>query len=88
MRRGKRSLCAATVCAVTVMVVSAGPVLADEAHGQGRSICHFSGLNDDPDAAFPEGGRVQSYGQLVRWRLKAFVPSPGYACNPNNGFGD
>lgn len=26
-------------------------------------------------------GRVQSYGQLVAFGLKAFVPSPGVACN-------
>jgi hypothetical protein len=26
-------------------------------------------------------GRVQSYGQMVAYGLKAFVPSPGEACN-------
>ena len=88
MGRTKKSLCAVALCAAAIVSVSAGSALADEAHGQGRSICHFSGLNDDPDAAFPEGGRVQSYGQLVRKGLKDAVPSPGFACNPNNGFGD
>jgi len=30
---------------------------------------------------------VQSYGySFVRNGLKAVVPSPGFACNPNNGF--
>jgi len=87
MGRAKKSLCAAAVCAVVFVGLGAGSALADEAHGKGRSICHFSGLNDDPDAPFPEGGRVQSYGQLVRKGLKSVVPSPGFACNPNNGFG-
>jgi hypothetical protein len=51
-----------------------------------RSICSFSGQNDTPDADPPEGGRVQSYGHLVRQGLKGTeeVPSPGFACNPNN----
>src|SRR5829696_6936793 len=46
-----------------------------------NSICSFSGINDEPEAAFPEGGRVQSYGQFVSQGLKAFVPSPGEYCN-------
>ena len=86
MRRTKKSFLAVAVCAAFVIGASAGPAFADEAHGKGRSPCHFSGLNDDPDAPFPEGGRVQSYGQLVRKGLKSQVPSPGFACNPNNDF--
>jgi hypothetical protein len=88
MRKAKRAACVLAVCAATLVGIGAVPALADEAHGQGRSICHFSGLNDDPDAPFPEGGRVQSYGQLVRQGLKDVVPSPGFACNPNNHFGE
>jgi hypothetical protein len=45
-----------------------------------NSICSFSGLNDTPDDP-EEGGQVQSYGQIVRAGGKAFVPSPGVACN-------
>jgi hypothetical protein len=56
----------------------------------GRSICAYSGQNDDPLGLDPENGppgRVQSYGySAVREGFKAFVPSPGVACNPNNGF--
>ena len=63
--------------------MTAGPALADEAHGKGKSACHFSGLNDNPDEAFPFGGRVQSYGQLVRQGVKDQFPSPGVACNPS-----
>lgn len=45
-----------------------------------NSICSFSGLNDVPDDP-EEGGRVQSYGQIVRAGGKDFVPSPGELCN-------
>jgi hypothetical protein len=35
------------------------------------------------------GGRVQSYRySVVRNGGKALAPSPGFACNPNNGFGE
>ena len=46
-----------------------------------RSICSFSGLNDEPDDP-EEGGQVQSYGQIVKSGGKAFAPSPGTFCNP------
>ncbi len=75
-----------------VLAVSAAPALAqgrpgDVPRGQvergpehANSICSFSGLNDEPDDP-DEGGQVQSYGQIVRAGFKAFVPSPGEACN-------
>ena len=34
-------------------------------------------MPDDPE----EGAQVQAYGQIVRAGGKAFVPSPGVACN-------
>lgn len=83
--------------AAVVASLGAGAVLGGEVTGngmksefsQGRSICKFSGLNDNPSEAFPFGGRVQSYGYTVaRNGLKEMAPSPGFACNPNNGFGD
>jgi hypothetical protein len=52
-----------------------------------NSICAASGLNEYH--AGEEGEfltRTQSYGQLVRMGLKAFVPSPGEACNGHSGF--
>ena len=84
--------------ATMMLMLSAAPALAGEINGtgskfqysQGRSVCKFSGLNDIPDSTNPEnpGGRVQSYGySFVRNGLKDLVPSPGFACNPNNGFG-
>jgi hypothetical protein len=82
-----------------VLSLTASAALAGEVTGngnksefsQGRSICKFSGQNDKPGSTNPmdPGGRVQSYGySFVRNGLKAVVPSPGFACNPNNGFGD
>jgi hypothetical protein len=71
----------AGLCAVALLGVGTGTAFAGEVTGNGKdtagpshanSICVFSGQNDDPDAPFPEGGRVQSYGQAV----KAGVISP------------
>jgi len=63
-----------------------------------NSICSFSGLNDEPEAEFPEGGRVQSYGQLVSQGAldptdKETVERPGVLCNAHRfpypeGFGE
>ena len=78
-----------------LMVALAGPAFAqgppenpgvETGSGQARSLCAFSGLNDEPEAEGPEGGRTQSYGQLVRQGLKQFLPSPGVACNPTIPF--
>jgi len=96
-RRLLTRLGVAVSVAAVVLSLGAGAVLGGEVTGngskdnfsQGRSICKFSGLNDDPSEEFPFGGRVQSYGySVVRNGLMAFAPSPGFACNPNNGFGD
>ena len=85
--------------AAVVLGLSASAALAGEINGngskedysQGKSICKFSGLNDNPTSTDPANppGRVQSYGySFVRNGLKAVVPSPGFACNPNNHFGE
>jgi hypothetical protein len=50
----------------------------------GNSICAFSGLNIPSEDNDPS--RVQSYGQIVASGGKAFVPSPGVACNGHDGF--
>jgi hypothetical protein len=89
-----KSWLAVPFCAIAVAGLGVGPAYAanspDNARGQvergpahANSICSFSGLNDvplDPE----EGGRVQSYGQIVRAGGKAFVPSPGELCNGHN----
>ena len=90
-----QSITAAALGAAALVVAGAAPSFAGEVTGNGKptqgpahanSICVFSGQNDTPDAEFPEGGRVQSYGQLVRVGLKAEVPGPGVACNGHSGF--
>jgi hypothetical protein len=87
---------AATVAAV-VLSLSAGAALAGEVTGtgksleplHGKSICAYSGLNDDPLGLDPRNGppgRVQSYGySVVKAGIKALAPSPGVACNPTKG---
>jgi hypothetical protein len=83
----KRVILLMVVTAISVLALAV-PAFAQGKVEQGtehaKSVCSFSGLNDTPDAADPEGGRVQSYGQLVRQGLKADFPSPGVACNPTN----
>lgn len=83
----KNSLLGAALCTAALIGLNAGPALAQGQVERGpehaKSICSFSGLNDVPDDPV-EGGRVQSYGQIVRHGEKAAVPSPGFACNPNN----
>jgi len=87
-------LVAVPVCALAFSGLGVGAAGAtpspDNAKGQvergpahANSICSFSGLNDvplDPE----EGGRVQSYGQIVAHGGKAMVPSPGELCNGHN----
>jgi hypothetical protein len=72
-----------------MLVMSALPAFAQGQVERGpehaRSICSFSGLNDD------EAGRVQSFGQIVRAgeinpSVKDFGPTtPGFFCNPEKG---
>jgi hypothetical protein len=73
------------VAMLAMMAMLAAPALAQGQVERGpdhaNSICSFSGQNDTPNAEFPEGGRVQSYGQYVRYGLKSEEPSPGTLCN-------
>jgi len=86
-----KSSLAVPICAIALVGLGVGPANAkpgpDNAKGQveqgpdhANSICSFSGLNDDPLHPV-EGGRVQSYGQIVAQGGKSFVPSPGMLCN-------
>lgn len=83
----KVSLLGAAVCAAALLGANIGTASAQGQVERGpehaRSICSFSGLNDEPDDPV-EGGRVQSYGQIVKQGHKSQVSSPGFACNPNN----
>ena len=78
---------------LAMVALAAVPALAQGQVERGtdhaNSICSFSGLNDTPEAPFPEGGRVQSYGQLVRQGVIAPGDAPGPAepglfCNAHN----
>ena len=74
------------VLAVPAFAAPQGQVERGPEHA--RSICSFSGLNDDPGV---EGGQTQSYGQLVRHgeiepSAKGEGPTtPGFFCNPVKG---
>ena len=76
----------AAIVAMGTTAAFAGEVTGNGKDTQGpahaKSICAFSGLNDDPEE---EPGRTQSYGQVVRAGGKAFAPSPGEACNGHSG---
>jgi len=80
----KKSLLGAALCTAALIGMQTAPAFAQGKFEQGpdhaNSICSFSGLNDDPDDPV-EGGRVQSYGQIVAAGFKAFAPSPGEYCN-------
>lgn len=96
VRRRMARLGVAVSVAAVVLSLSAGAVFGGEITGNGKSleplhgksICAYSGLNDEITAEEP--GRVQSYGQFVRMGLKGFIDglgfSPGLACNPTKGF--
>ena len=71
------------VLAVPALAAPQGQVERGPEHA--KSLCSFSGLNDDPDDPV-EGGQTQSYGQEVKKGNE--VPrdgaAPGFACNPTN----
>jgi hypothetical protein len=83
------AVCTAALASTGVSTALAGEITGNgkkEDYSQGRSICKFSGQNDNPTSTDPENppGRVQSYGySFVREGLKAVVPSPGDACSPS-----
>ncbi len=98
-----RRVLAVASCAVAVVAVGAGSAFAGEITGNGKwiagspdaplhgkSICSFSGQNDNwqlgnpvPDA---DGfTRTQSWGQVARHANGALGGVPGTACNPTKG---
>jgi len=93
-RMRMKSVLATGVGVAALLIGGSGAAFAGEVTGNGKpvpapananSICAYSGQNDVPDDP-EEGGRVQSYGQLVKAGLKAEVPGPGIACNGHSGF--
>ena len=57
-----------------------------DANGNGEVDEEEISGDDGQWGSTPAGGKVQSYGQIVASDLKAFVPSPGVACNPTSDF--
>ena len=75
-----KKLVGAAVC-TAALVGTVGTSYAGEVTGKGkptpvnsyvaRSICAFSGQNDDPDSTeLFDGGRVQSFGDIVQEAIK------------------
>ena len=98
-----RRIAAVAACTVAVAGLGAGSAFAGEITGNGKwiavspdaplhgkSICSFSGQNDNwqlgnpvPDA---DGfTRTQSWGQVARHANGALGGVPGTACNPTTG---
>jgi hypothetical protein len=74
------------VMALLVVSLAVPAFAGEQALGRANSICAASGLNDDPDEAFPDDGRTQSYGQFVKKGGAApgeepGRATPGFACN-------
>ncbi len=78
------------VAALAVPALAAPRGQVERGPEHARSICSYSGLNDEPDSP-TEGGRTQSYGQEVRKgniepSAKGEGPTtPGFFCNPEKG---
>ena len=78
------------VVALLVASLAVPAFAGEQALDRANSICAASGQNDNPDEAFPDDGRTQSYGQLVRKgvlepsQVKSGPPSPGFFCNAHN----
>ena len=77
--------------AAFVAAGGAGTAFAGEVTGNGKplpvngkSICAFSGQNDEYQAGDTSAPRVQSFGQIVRF-TGPLGGVPGQACNPNGG---
>ena len=82
----KRYVVLLAVMALLVVSLAVPAFAGERALDRTNSICAASGQNDNPDEAFPENGRTQSYGQLVK--KGAAAPgeepgraTPGFACN-------
>ncbi|HJW00792.1 MAG TPA: hypothetical protein VJ617_16995 [Arthrobacter sp.] len=95
----KKSLLGAAVCTLALMGMTTAPASAagqvERGPEHANSICSFSGLNDVPDDP-EEGGRVQSFGQIIAFgqkhdiaelsasALKEAGEAPGILCNGHN----
>jgi len=94
----RRTLLGAAICAAAIVGAGGNTALAGEITGNGRyihgtedtplpgkSICAYSGQNDEFQLGDESAPRVQSWGQDVKAALAAELPPPGgvpgTACN-------
>ena len=89
-------------CATSILCLSANAALAGEITGNGKSlknpdgtlngksVCAFSGREDDPSDPLFRGDIAQSWGQIakaIRDTFPAFL-HPGVSCNPQRSQGE
>ena len=82
----KRYVMVMAVMALLVVSLAVPAFAGERALDRTNSICAASGQNDNPDEAFPDDGRTQSYGQFVKRGVAApgdepGRAAPGFACN-------
>ncbi len=87
----KRYVVVLAVMALLVVSLAVPAFAGEQALDRANSICAASGQNDEPEAEFPEDGRTQSYGQLVKKGVAApgaekGPAEPGVFCNPTTEF--
>ena len=97
-KSARRTLLGAAICAASIVGAGASTTSAGEITGNGRyihgtaddplpgkSICAYSGQNDERQLGDESAPRVQSWGQDVKAAVSAGFPPPGgvpgTACN-------
>ncbi len=80
-----------SVCTAAIVGAGSTTAVAGEVTGNGKpltvngkSICAFSGQNDEFQEGDSDAPRVQSFGQIVA-AVGPIGGIPGQACNPNGG---
>jgi hypothetical protein len=91
-----------TVCATSILCLAMNAALAGEITGNGKSlknpdgtlngksVCAFSGREDDPADPLFRGDIAQAWGQIlkvIRDTFPAFL-HPGVSCNPQRSEGE
>ena len=89
-------------CTASILCLGAGVAFAGEITGNGKSlknpdgtlngksVCAFSGREDDPSDPLFRGDIAQSWGQIakaIRDSFPAFL-HPGVSCNPTRSQGE
>ena len=91
-------LCASCILSMGANAAFAGEITGngtslknDDGTLNGKSLCAFSGREDDPESGEFKGTIAQSWGQLAKG-IRDFLTSsgsdPGKACNPTSSGGE